>query len=167
MHAVMQCQKFAGHRQRGPFVTGVVYADTVTDDDFYTPGEGWGDVAIALYRGDMVVANGVTWSTGGYSVEVPAGTYSLKASGGGMSGEIWVHDIVVEELNVKVDVDPTDVVITTPRRVIAISTQDLPAGDWMLAPDTAHDVVDGVHHVFENLETTQDHLLYFNSHSDG
>jgi serralysin len=78
--AVMTTQNFG--RDSGPnaFLTGVAYTDRVTNDDFYTVGEGLGNMTV------NAVGNGQTFTTtslasGGYSLRLAAGTYSVTFSG--------------------------------------------------------------------------------------
>jgi uncharacterized repeat protein (TIGR01451 family) len=87
------------------FLTGVVYDDhRITRDYFYTPGEGFGGVTITATRAsDGATFQTTTWSSGGYSLALPAGTYELTASGGGLSTDIAVHSIPMSQSNLKVD----------------------------------------------------------------
>ena len=86
------------------FLTGVAYTDAVSDDDFYTPGEGLGGVnVIAVRRGDGLKFTATTWASGGYSLELPAGTYDLGATGDGLGTAVYYHDVTVGDKNVKRD----------------------------------------------------------------
>jgi hypothetical protein len=87
------------------FLTGVVYNDTlVTQNSFYTPGEGLGDVTITATRAsDAATFQTTTWSSGGYSLAVPAGTYVLTAQGGDLSPNLVVGSATIGSSNVKVD----------------------------------------------------------------
>ena len=86
------------------FLTGVAYTDAVTDDNFYTPGEGLGSIAITATRvSDGAVFTTSTWSSGGYSLELTAGTYNVKAVGAGLGGTIYNNNVVVGSQNVKRD----------------------------------------------------------------
>ncbi len=87
------------------FLTGVVYDDyRVTRDYFYTPGEGFAGVTItATCSSDGATFQTTTWSSGGYSLALPAGMYDLTASGGGLSTDIVVHSVPIGQSNVKVD----------------------------------------------------------------
>lgn len=60
------------------YLVGVVYADTIKADDFYTPGEGRGDVTITV--SDLVndrVFSTMTWDAGGYQIALPEGQYRV------------------------------------------------------------------------------------------
>jgi len=87
------------------FLTGVVYDDhRVSRDSFYTPGEGFGGATITATRAsDGAAFQTTTWSSGGYSLALPAGTYDLTASGGGLSANITVGSVPMGQSNVKVD----------------------------------------------------------------
>ena len=87
------------------FLTGVVYDDTlVAEDSFYTPGEGLGDVTITATRtSDAATFQTTTWSSGGYSLPVPAGTYTLTARGGDLSPNLIARSATIVQSNVKVD----------------------------------------------------------------
>ena len=87
------------------FLTGVVYDDTlVTQDSFYTPGEGLGGVTITATRAsDGATYQATTWSSGGYSLGLPAGTYPLTAQGGDLSPNLILRSATIGPSNVKVD----------------------------------------------------------------
>ncbi len=90
------------------FLTGVAYADTTTADSFYTPGEGLGGVTITAKRisDGGVAGTTTTWSSGGYSLALPAGTYNVTASGGGLGGTATASNVVISSQNVKRDFTP-------------------------------------------------------------
>jgi serralysin len=105
-NAVMATQDF-GRSGSSIFLTGVVYNDTTLADDFYTPGEGLGGVTVTAVRtSDNVTFNTSTWTSGGYSLAVPAGTYTLTASGPGTGGALVYNNVVVGSENVKRDFTP-------------------------------------------------------------
>ena len=86
------------------FLTGVAYTDAVSDDDFYTPGEGLGNVAVtAVRQGDGLRFTTSTWASGGYSLELPAGTYDVSGTGDGLVTSVYYHDVTVADRNVKRD----------------------------------------------------------------
>ncbi len=92
------------------FLTGVVYDDTlVTEDAFYTPGEGLGQVTITATRAsDDATFEATSWSSGGYSLAVPAGTYTVTARGGDLSPYLIVRSATIGQSNVKVDFSEDD-----------------------------------------------------------
>jgi serralysin len=67
------------------FLTGVVYVDNAPTH-LYLPGEGLGSVTIqAVGQNGQGTFQTQTWDSGGYSLALPPGTYSVEASGGGLS----------------------------------------------------------------------------------
>jgi len=70
-----------GWRQGNAFLTGVAYTDA-NNDRFYEPGEGLGGVTItAVGRGGQGTFRVQTWDSGGYSLRLPPGTYTVTATG--------------------------------------------------------------------------------------
>lgn len=82
-------------------VLGVVFSDSNTNGH-YNSGEGLGGVTIEV-SGPSGTFTTSTWSSGGYQVQVPAGTYTVKASGGGLGAVRTVSQITVGNNHVKVD----------------------------------------------------------------
>lgn len=80
---------------------GVVF-DDANDNGRYEAGEGMGGVTIDI-SGTGGTFSTTTWSAGGYQVKVPAGTYTVTASGGAMAQPVVVENVVVASANVKVD----------------------------------------------------------------
>jgi len=130
------------------FITGVAYNDDAQlDDDFYTPGEGLGGVAIVATRlSDSAEFPAATWASGGYSLEVPDGTYDVTATGGGLGGTVLYTSVVVSGQNVKLDFTP-DLVI--PAAELTVTDDQGAAADHevdfggipVVAGSQAHDVV--------------------------
>ncbi|MGN6505884.1 MAG: CAP domain-containing protein [Tepidisphaeraceae bacterium] len=86
------------------YLTGVSYQDTVRADQFYTPGEGLGGVIVTATRiGDGQTFSTTTWSSGGYSLALPAGTYNVVAAGGGLTTPIAYNNVSIGSINVKED----------------------------------------------------------------
>lgn len=86
------------------FLTGVAYTDGVTDNNFYTPGEGLGGITITATRlSDSAVFTTNTWNSGGYSLELTAGTYNVKAAGPGLGATIYNNNVAIGSQNVKRD----------------------------------------------------------------
>ena len=106
-YAVITTQDFAysaGSFSGNPILTGVVYSDTGTVNDFYDPGEELGGVTVAA----TPVASGsagstTTWSSGGYSLPLAAGTYNVSFSGGGLASPITYANVVISSSNVNLD----------------------------------------------------------------
>jgi Ca2+-binding RTX toxin-like protein len=88
----------------GVYLTGVAYTDGVANDNFYTVGEGLGGVTVTATRaGDGATFSTGTFESGGYTLAVDAGTYTVTASGGELGGTIVYGDVVVADANVKRD----------------------------------------------------------------
>ncbi len=92
------------------FVTGVIFADTIKKDSFYTPYEGFGQVSVTATSSTGTVYRATSWDTGGYSLQVPAGTYRLIFSGGDLPTPVVRENIVVGNANVLQDVNATGMV---------------------------------------------------------
>jgi hypothetical protein len=91
-----------GNRGGYPFITGVVYADVIVEDGFYSIGEGAADISIFAVAKDSGASYTVTTGpSGGYSLQVPSGTYTVTASDSISS--MVIDDVVVDGQNVKVD----------------------------------------------------------------
>lgn len=83
------------------FLTGVAYNDVVTRDSFYTPGEGLGGVSISARRlSDNALFTTSTWSSGGYTLALAPGTYSVTGSGNGINLQ---YTITISTQNIKRD----------------------------------------------------------------
>ena len=106
-NALMVTEDFAASDALGVgerFLTGVAFNDTVLADNFYTPGEGLGGVTItAVAGGGGGTFTTTTWSAGGYTLAVPAGTYTVTASGGGLVNPVVYQGVVVADQNVERD----------------------------------------------------------------
>lgn len=92
------------------FLTGVFYNDR-DGNNFYTPGEGLGGVTIRVVgtHGEGVFTT-QTWGSGGYSLDLPSGTYNVTASGGGLARvETTSITIGIDNVGWDVKVPPTPV----------------------------------------------------------
>jgi uncharacterized protein YkwD len=88
------------------FLTGVAFKDTVKGNKFYDIGEGMGGIAITAKRasdGKTFTTN--TWSSGGYSLALAPGTYTISASGGLASA---TKSVTINSSNIKLDFLPTE-----------------------------------------------------------
>ncbi|NEO56782.1 MAG: hemolysin [Okeania sp. SIO3B5] len=110
-NAVMSTQNFAYSAAGGPFITGVAYTDAVTNDDFYTVGEGIGGITVTAVdtANSANTFTTTTWDSGGYSLDVAAGaTYDVTFSGDldqdGQADDTATYQVTVGSENVKQDV---------------------------------------------------------------
>ncbi len=107
-NAIMTSEEF-GNRVGHGFITGVVFNDGVSglaNDDFYTIGEqiSSGGVTATSSTGQAYSIN--LGTSGGYSLRVPDGTYTVTASGGAVGGTYVIRGVVISGgRNVKVDFD--------------------------------------------------------------
>ena len=89
------------------FLTGVAYTDAITPDHFYEPGEGLGSITIsATNTSTNAVFSTTTWSSGGYTLALPAGTYAVTASGAGL-GNKSDGTMTIGSQNVEADFTPS------------------------------------------------------------
>lgn len=79
---------------------GVVITDT-DHDSFYDIGEGMSGVTITA-TGDAGSFTTTSWSSGGYQLILPTGTYTVTFSGGGLAGYA-IYDATIAKSNVKLD----------------------------------------------------------------
>jgi hypothetical protein len=95
-------EKF-GTRSGNAFLLGVVFRDAITVDNFYTVGEGQGGVTIVATHSNGTMYTTTTSSSGGYSLQVPSGTYTIQASGGPLAAPQQRTGITISTKNQKVD----------------------------------------------------------------
>jgi fibronectin type 3 domain-containing protein len=106
-NAVTVAEEF-GTRGGDRFITGVAYVDSVIVDNFYSVTEGLQGAAVTAVRdSDGMIFTTTTGPTGGYSLQVPSGNYSVTALGGQLLVPIVHDDIVISSANVKVDFVPS------------------------------------------------------------
>ena len=106
-NALAATQDFAYSAGSGPFLTGIAYSDARIHDHFYEPGEGLGGIIVTATRAaDGAAFSTTTWSSGGYTLALPAGTYTVTASGAGLGGAVTDTNIVIGVRNVEVDFTP-------------------------------------------------------------
>ncbi len=98
--ASMVTQNFAASGNE-IFLSGVVFQDE-NGNDFYTPGEGWGNVIVSIPALGLETQ---TWGSGGYQLAVPVGTYMVEFSGGVLPGVASTY-VTVSDQNVKLDISP-------------------------------------------------------------
>jgi hypothetical protein len=99
-----------GRRLGDAFITGVVFDDasdgSADDDSFYTIGEQVGSGTIEATASTGEVYTALIGPSGGYALQVPDGTYTVRAFGGAVGATFVVTNVVVSgQRNVKVDFD--------------------------------------------------------------
>ena len=93
-----------GNRGGDHFITGVAISDHIIRNNFYEIGEGIGEVTITAVReGTTDTYTTTTGRSGGYSLQVPNGVYTVTATSPRLASDITVRAIEVEGQNVKVD----------------------------------------------------------------
>lgn len=97
-NASMITQNYGTIGARQNFLTGVVYNDTVTADQFYTPGEGRSGVTVSVSSGGSVTTSGA----GGFDLAGLSGLRTVTFSGGGIAAPMSVA-VELGGGNVKVD----------------------------------------------------------------
>jgi len=100
-NALMTTQNFA-KSGNDVFLTGVAFDDTVTDDDFYTVGEGLGGINVTATNSNGQTFSTTTYGSGGYQLALAAGTYEIDFSGGSL-GQTVERTVTVGDRNVKLD----------------------------------------------------------------
>ena len=99
--SVLVAQDFA-YSAGNPFLTGVAYDDSVTDDNFYTPGEGSAGVSVVAKSSGGATYTTTTQAAGGWTLQVPDGTYAITATNS--AGKVATYaNVVVSGKNVKRD----------------------------------------------------------------
>ncbi len=121
------------------YLTGVVI-DDADGDNFYDLGEGQGDVRITAWNDDGVFAT-ATWDSGGYTLELPPGTYNVAFEGGDLDG-VYETTVTIGSENVKLDViEDRDAV----GDVLSSGPEDAPVMAVLVspaAPDATQEAVD-------------------------
>jgi len=97
---LVQTQNFARKNGDPARLTGVAI-DDLDDDQFYDTGEGLGGVTVEA-AGIPGTFSTTTWASGGYTLPVPNGTYTVTFSGGAF-GAAYSTDVAVTGDNVKID----------------------------------------------------------------
>jgi len=116
-NAVMTTQNFAYSRKDGAFLTGVIYNDQVIDDDFYSISEGIPNIRIIaqnINTGDRIET--LNFTTGGYSLYLPSGTYDLSFIGNldqDPADDIVRSRVTIDQLNIKLDLATDDPLLAT------------------------------------------------------
>jgi hypothetical protein len=81
-------------------LTGVAFSDR-DGDKFYDPGEGLGGITVKAVSASGASSATATLDAGGYQLNLPAGSYTVTYSGGGIA--TTTRQVTIEGSNVKVD----------------------------------------------------------------
>lgn len=104
-NTVMSTEDFA-YKSDNPYLTGVAFTDT-TPDGYYQPGEGISGVTIQATRvADGAIFTATTWGSGGYSLQLAPGTYTIVGYGSSLGGTVLFSGINLSTANVKRDFRP-------------------------------------------------------------
>lgn len=93
-------QDFGARWDYSAQVLGVVIADA-DGDRFYDIGEGLAGITVTA-RGSAGVYSTTSWSSGGYQMVLPPGSYSLTFTGAGLAGPL-AYTVTLGASNVKLD----------------------------------------------------------------
>ncbi len=88
------------------FLTGVAI-DDLNANDFYDVGEGLGGVTVRATGGGHTYTT-TTWASGGYTLALPDGSYTVTFSGGALAGPV-TRLATIAGANVKLDVQVDEV----------------------------------------------------------
>ena len=138
-HAAIATQDFGFVNGSNSFLTGVVYDDnSVTDDDFYTVGEGLGGITVQAVDSLEQTFETTTYGSGGYQLQLPADTYTVSFIGdldGDGNNDTVAQEVVIGSENVKVDIECflTGTRILTEKGEIAV--ENLAIGDRVQTAD--------------------------------
>jgi hypothetical protein len=101
MGPLLVTQDFGAQSNLGnPFLLGNVYND-LNNDGFYEPGEGLSGVNLAI-TGPGGTFQTTSTPAGGYQIQLPAGTYQVTASGGGLATPL-IKTVTIGSNNVQAD----------------------------------------------------------------
>ncbi|WP_019506844.1 Hint domain-containing protein [Pleurocapsa sp. PCC 7319] len=132
-HAAIATQEFGFVSGTNPFLTGVVYNDT-TDDDFYTVGEGLGNISVQAINSSLQTFSTTTYDSGGYQLQLAPDTYTVSFTGDLDSdgdNDTFNQEVTISSENVKVDIECflTGTHILTEKGEIAV--ENLKIGDFV------------------------------------
>jgi hypothetical protein len=133
------CQNFGRDGNIDSFLTGVVYRDQVNRDNFYTVGEGIGNVTIQAVDKDNRPYTATSMDAGGYSLRLPAGTYSVtfrgNLLGNGTTATSVVRSVTIGKQNIKLDYvpDKSNIALQQPVPVVAAVPEPMPSWALVLA----------------------------------
>jgi uncharacterized protein YkwD len=101
-NALMTTEDFA-YSTGNSFLTGVVF-DDANGNDLYDPGEGLSGATIsAVPLSGGTAGSTASWSSGGYTLQLPPGVYDVTASGGALTAPITYKNVTIGSANVEID----------------------------------------------------------------
>ena len=103
LNAFMTTQNFAASGS-SVFLTGVAFDDSEIDDDFYSVGEGLGNIKVeAVRQSDNQAFATTTMDAGGYQLALEEGTYEVTFTADGVTYQS--ETVTIDTENVKVDLE--------------------------------------------------------------
>ncbi|MBB6411266.1 CAP domain-containing protein [Mesorhizobium sangaii] len=99
LNATMLTEDFGRPGANHQFLTGVAFNDTVTADQFYSIGEGRGNITVSVSGGP----NTASGSAGGYSEELTAGLKTITFAGGDQVTPVVLTATIAAGFNAKID----------------------------------------------------------------
>jgi hypothetical protein len=139
-----------GNAGQTSFLCGITYNDT-NQDQFYEPGEELAGVTITATNGAGQTFTTTSWASGGYSLALAPGTYTVVASGGNI-GTPAMQTVTIGNQNVEADfiaantAPAAPVIVTQPVSLttaagattfsfsVAASGSPVPTVQWQVAP---------------------------------
>lgn len=132
--SALATQDFAYSGNGGSFLTGVAYND-LNGDAFYQPGEGLGGLAVQATSSNGQSYQTTTWGSGGYQVELPAGSYQVTFSGGALPAPV-AESATVASQNVELDLVRPGGASPTPATSAPAASVPSSQGDGGASPPT-------------------------------
>ncbi len=138
MGPLLVTQDFGNRSDIGnPFLLGSVFADA-NQDGYYEPGEGLAGVSLTI-TGSAGTFQATTSAAGGYQLQVPAGTYQVTASGGGLTAPV-TQAVVVGSDNAQADFIKPILAAPSFTGPPASSTNTAPAFSWTATTGGQYDL---------------------------
>ncbi|MDA1014890.1 MAG: CAP domain-containing protein [Planctomycetota bacterium] len=110
LNSVVSTELFA-RRLGDSFLTGVVYEDTVVDNDFYSIGEAFAGGSIVATNMHGEAFETTVGSSGGYTLQLPDGSYNVVLTDSRLSNQV-VGTAMINGSNAKVDFEVSDLRIS-------------------------------------------------------
>jgi uncharacterized protein YkwD len=102
-YTIDSARDYATSDPHDSFLTGVIYND-LDSDSFYSADEGYAALTVrAVANGSGAEFTATAFCSGGYSLELPAGSYTVTVSGGTWAGSQTATDVSIGSSNVKLD----------------------------------------------------------------